>query len=101
MFGKYVVIHPSYINHSSIVLWALFRIDAFFLAVAILMTLIFYCSFLALALQKSIGPTAKVSVVSEEAQYVAARQWVAGCFWHKDIWVCGPNGGYYDLAQKP
>lgn len=55
---------------------------------------------IALGVQSSSGPTAYVSI-SDSPAYATARPCAAACLWdNTDIWVCGVNGGWYDVAQE-
>ena len=54
----------------------------------------------ALGAQSSSGPTAYVSI-SDSTAYATARPCAAGCLWdNTDIWTCGVNSGWYDVAQE-
>ena len=55
---------------------------------------------IALGAQSSSGPTAYVSI-SDSPAYATARPCAAGCLWdNTDIWTCGVNSGWYDVAQE-
>ncbi|KAL8790721.1 MAG: hypothetical protein Q9195_006199 [Heterodermia aff. obscurata] len=61
----------------------------------------FILAFLPTALgAQSSGPTAPVSI-SDTPAYTTARPCAAGCLWdNTDIWTCGVNAGWYDVAQE-